>query len=210
MKILGIDEAGRGPVFGSLIVAGITCEEEEQATLMAMGVKDSKKLSKSKREAIFEELVSSFTYRVVEFTPREIDSRYLRRETLNQMEARAMVELINHFSPKVAYIDCIGPSTRRFSNLLANSGISCSLVVEHRADERYPVVSAASIIAKVTRDRKLDSFKQLYGDFGSGYPSDPKTRAFLEKHINETLPDFVRNSWRTLSRFKNRSLDSFE
>jgi|Deesub1362B_J571_1020462.scaffolds.fasta_scaffold02424_10 ribonuclease HII len=210
MKILGIDEAGRGPVLGSLIVAGVVCEEEEQATLMKIGVKDSKKLSPERREEIFEELVSSFTYRVVEFTPREIDSRHRRRETLNQMEARAMIDLINHFSPDVAYIDCIGPSTEKFASLLANAGIACSLVVEHRADERYPIVSAASIIAKVIRDRKLEMLKQEYGDFGSGYPSDPRTVAFLEEHIGKGLPPFVRNSWRTLSRFKNRSLDSFE
>jgi ribonuclease HII len=209
MKLLGIDEAGRGPVLGSLIVAGVVCREEELPELVKLGVRDSKKLSPARREELYEELTSSFEYRTVEITPAEIDSRHRRRESLNQMEARAMLKLIRHFSPEVAYIDCVGRSRQKFLELLSRGGVVCSLVVEHRADERYPVVAAASIIAKVVRDRRLEELRREYGDFGSGYPSDPRTVAFLKDNIS-ALPPFVRSSWRTLSRFKNRSLESFE
>ena len=206
MKVLGIDEAGRGPVLGSLIVAGVFCRDEELPKLQQLRVRDSKKLSRRRREQLFEELVSSFSYSFVELTPEEIDSRHRRRESLNQMEIRAILRLLDHFSPDVAYIDCIGPSAEKLLRILEEAGAPCRLVVEHKADERYPIVSAASIVAKVIRDRKLDALKREYGDFGSGYPSDPRTLDFLRRHISKP-PPFVRCSWRTLSRLKNRTLD---
>ncbi|WP_457555542.1 ribonuclease HII [Candidatus Pyrohabitans sp.] len=207
MKLLGIDEAGRGPVLGSLVIAGIVCMEDEIPELIKLGVRDSKTLSPARREELFAELTSCFSYSTVELTPQEIDSRHRRRESLNQMEARAMLSLIHRFSPEVAYIDCVGRSTQKFIHMLGN--VSCKLVVEHRADRRYPIVSAASIIAKVVRDRSLEELKQEYGDFGSGYPGDPRTVAFLKENLS-SLPPFVRTTWRTLSRIKNRSLESFK
>jgi len=195
-------------VLGSLIVAGVLCQREELDELVRLGVRDSKALSPARREQLYEDITSSFRWRTEEITPREIDARHRNGLSLNQLEARAMRRLIRHFSPGVAYIDCVGRSPRRFRQMLSAPGVNCSLVVEHRADERHPLVAAASIIAKVTRDRQLAELKRQYGDFGSGYPADPRTLSFLRENIH-SLPPFVRSSWRTLSRFRNLPLDSF-
>ncbi len=204
--IAGVDEAGRGPVIGPLVVAGVLAEEDDLEWLKKIGVKDSKQLTKSKRERIFDEIVSTFEYTTVFITPQEIDSTRKSGISLNLLEASAFCRIINKLTPKIAYIDCVGINTRKFEeNILKNLNVECSLVVEHKADANHPVVSAASIVAKVLRDREIENLKVEYGDFGSGYPSDPKTINFLEEAIfSGELPEFVRKSWATVERIKNR------
>jgi len=87
----------------------------------------------------------------------------------------------------------------------------CPLILEHKADEKYPVVSAASIIAKCERDRLIEELRAKIGDFGSGYPSDPRTRSFLMEAMRSgsMAGEYVRSSWRTLSRIAQRRLDEF-
>ncbi|NOZ83171.1 MAG: ribonuclease HII [Euryarchaeota archaeon] len=200
MLIAGVDEAGRGPVLGSMIIACITCTEDEIAELERLGVRDSKKLTPARREQIFEAL-SSYRWKIEEVTPEEIDRRFEAGKSLNAIQIEAVRRLLAAMKPDVAYIDSIGRS--RCRSLSAH----CRVIVESRADERYPVVSAASIIAKVLRDRKLEELRREYGDFGSGYPSDPKTLAFLKSHYPQ-LPHFVRRSWSTVRRLAQQKLTS--
>ncbi len=200
MLIAGVDEAGRGPVLGSMIVACFACAEDELSELEMLGVRDSKKLTPARREEIFEAL-TGYRWKVEEITPREIDRRIHSGKSLNVIQIEAVRRLLAALKPDVAYVDLIGRSGR------AELGAGCRVVMESRADERYPVVSAASIIAKVVRDRKLAELREKYGDFGSGYPSDPKTIAFLKRHYPE-LPHFVRKSWSTVRRLAQQKLTS--
>lgn len=205
--IAGLDEAGRGPVLGPLVVAGILIEEEDLKWLKKIGVKDSKQLTKKKREVIFDEIASSFKYQTVIITPSEIDSARNSGISLNSLELSAFCNIINYLTPEIAYIDCFGANTKKIEEyILGNLRIRCRLVVEHGADANHTVVGAASIIAKVLRDRELEALREEYGDFGSGYPSDPKTVNFLEKILAKDgeLPDFVRTSWATLKRLKRK------
>ena len=205
--ICGIDEAGRGPVLGSLVVAGLLCREGDIEILKSMGVRDSKQIDPGTRTKLYAELTSKFEYHVLEVTPDEIDAN-----NLNRLEAAKFAEVINTLKPKTAYVDCADVSPLNFKNHITTKiDIECSLVVEHKADERYHVVSAASIIAKVARDNHIENLKKEYGDIGSGYPSDPKTIAFLEEYFKKhrTFPHFARKKWKTLDRLRNFKLTDF-
>ena len=205
--ICGIDEAGRGPVLGSLMVAGLLCREEDIEILKSMGVRDSKQIDPGTRTKLYGELTSRIKYHVLEVTPDEIDA-----QNLNRLEAAKFAEVINALKPKTAYIDCADVSPQNFENhIIRKIEIECSLVVEHKADERHHVVSAASIIAKVARDTCIEDLKKEYGDIGSGYPSDPKTIAFLEEYFKKhrSFPHFARKKWKTLDRLRNFKLTDF-
>jgi len=112
----------------------------------------------------------------------------------------AMAKVIKKLNPAIAYVDSSDVRAERFANdILGLLPRKIRIVSEHHADEKYPVVSAASIIAKVTRDQKIDEIRKLHGEFGSGYPSDPRTIHFLRDWFmrNRSFPDFVRRSWKT-------------
>jgi ribonuclease HII len=206
--ICGIDEAGRGPVLGNLIIAGIICEKRDQDYLREMGIKDSKQLPPETREKLYDRIVSEFDYHVIRVKPSELN----KCKNLNLLEGMKFAEIINTLQPSVAYLDCADVSPKNFRNYVARHIFyPCDLVVEHKADERYPIVSAASIIAKVERDRDIEKLKIEYGEIGSGYPSDPKTRTFLENWLKEngSFPPFVRKKWKTLGRLGNSKLIDF-
>lgn len=205
--ICGIDEAGRGPVLGNLVIAGVLCREEDVELLESMGVKDSKKLDAKKRAKLYDELISQFKYHVLNVLPRELDA-----SNINRLEGVKFAEILNTLKPETAYVDCADVSPYNFKKYMSRKiDFECKLVVEHRADEKYPVVSAASIIAKVVRDEYIEDLKKEYGDIGSGYPSDPKTIAFIEEWFqkNRSFPHFVRKKWKTLNRIKNVKLTDF-
>ncbi|MBI5254026.1 MAG: ribonuclease HII [Euryarchaeota archaeon] len=207
--LCGIDEAGRGSVLGDLVIAGISCSEDEIERLEEIGVKDSKKLSRSERAKLYKKLVSEFEYLVVKITPPEIDKRSI---SLNKLEGEKFAEIINIIKPERAYVDCADVIPANFrSYIMKKLNRACELVIEHKADVAYPIVSAASIIAKVERDEGIKKLEEEYGDIGSGYPSDPKTIAFIENWYrkNHFMPSFVRKSWKTTSRVKNRRLSEF-
>jgi ribonuclease HII len=206
--ICGVDEAGRGPVLGSLVVAGVICEKKQEEDLKKIGVLDSKKLNAKSREKLYDQIISRFDYHSIKIQPLELD----RSKNLNLLEGMKFAEIINTLQPELAYLDCADAAPRNFHNYVAKHlSFKCNLVVEHKADEKYPIVSAASIIAKVERDRDIERLKQEYGDIGSGYPSDPKTVAFLEDWFkeNRSFPPFVRKSWKTLNRIVNSKLLDF-
>lgn len=205
MKVLGIDEAGRGPVIGPMVMVGFLIEEEVEEELRKMGVKDSKQLTPEEREELAEELRKMGKVFVKLIHPWQIDA-----ENLNRLERNVARAIIMEAKPDRVIIDGF---ERNLEKKLGVKGVE--IVAEPKADERYPVVSAASIIAKVTRDRMIEKLKRRYGEFGTGYPSDERTVKFLEELIREEkkIPDFVRKSWETTRRIiekeEQRTLDEF-
>jgi len=200
--ICGLDEAGRGPVLGPLILCGICFRETELRFLREIGVKDSKKLSPKRREelaSILKERCGSF--KIIELSPQEIDGRMKKRISLNQLELLKFVDIANELKANKIFVDAADTDEIRFGNTLkAKLKYSPEQVIsKHRADDIYPVVSAASILAKVKRDEIIENIKAEYGNIGSGYPSDSITINFLRKWIqkNRTPPPFARVSWKT-------------
>jgi ribonuclease HII len=204
MLICGVDDAGRGPVIGPLVIAGILVDELGVTDLINLGVRDSKTLSPKRREYLAREILKvAKDYRVVKVQPSEIDRVVEtggRLNRLNRLEARVMASIIRDLKPNVAYVDASDILPERFKqHILEELPFKVEVVSEHKADKNYPVVSAASIVAKVERDAEIEGLKRKYGDFGSGYVTDPKTINFLREWIERygSYPDFVRRSWRT-------------
>ncbi len=203
MRILGVDEAGRGCVMGPLVVAGVLIDARSQPKLLELGVKDSKILSRPRREQLAKKIsqIALDTY-IVKLSPAEIDKAVNNRRKLhklNRLEAQTMAKVIDALRPDVAIVDASDVLANRYKHHITEClSFSVQVISEHKADKNHPVVSAASIIAKVERDRDIDRLKGLYGDFGSGYMTDPATQTFLEilaKRCN-TYPDYVRRSWK--------------
>ncbi len=209
--ICGVDEAGRGPVIGPLVIAGVLASEEDFEALTQMGVKDSKKLAKNTRTRLYEEITKNYSYYSVKVAPRELDS--LRKKmTLNKIEAIKFAEIINKLKPEKAYVDAADAVPANFKKAIEETlKQPTTLIVEHKADETYPIVSAASIIAKVERDRIIEKLSQKYGNIGSGYPADPTTQRFLKEWYqkHKSFPDIVRESWKTIDAFKNSKITEF-
>ena len=197
--VCGIDEARRGPVLGCMVMCGALIEEEDLKKLIALKPRDSKLMTASEREHLYPKLLSVLKhYKVIIMQPDEIDKAVHGHGglNLNKLEAHKQAEILNEFNPEKAIIDCpsnnIDSYRLFFKKLLKNKKIE--LILEHNA-ERYPLVAAASIIAKVTGDREIEKIKKQIGkDFGSGYMSDPKTVEFLKNNF-ENYPELFRKSW---------------
>ena len=225
--VCGIDEAGRGPLIGPIVLAGVLIEEEKAVELKKLGVKDSKLLTPSRRKALFGKIIAAAAdYKIVIIPPEEIDEAVLGGKggelNLNWLEAdhsAAIISLLKP-SPDKAIID--SPSNnceaykKHLQQLLRKIGFvkEIELIVEHKADVNWPVVSAASILAKVTRDEQIEKIKEfVVEDFGSGYLTDQKTVEFFEKYFN-VYPDIFRKSWATykdkLTSKQQRKLEDFD
>jgi ribonuclease HII len=205
MKILGLDEAGRGCVLGPLVVGAFCCSEEKLEELVQTGATDSKKLSAKKRERILKLLPAVGEIRLHAITPAEIDGG-----NINALEEEAFISHILHFRPERVYIDApthpkgIPAVAARIRRALEPHMPLPELVIEPKADLTYPVAGAASIAAKVSRDEAIHSL----GPVGSGYPSDPVTRAWLTGFLRrgEEFPDCVRKRWGTIQNLRQQSL----
>ncbi|MEM1586284.1 MAG: ribonuclease HII [Candidatus Bathyarchaeia archaeon] len=207
MLICGVDDAGRGPVIGPLVIAGVLVDEDGLQKLIQLKVRDSKTLSPKRRNELAAQILGVVrNYSVIKVQPWEIDSvieRGKKFNRLNRLEARIMARIISELKPDIAYVDASDVLPERFKqHILEELPFKVEIISEHKADKTYPVVSAASIIAKVERDREIEILKRKYGDFGSGYPTDPKTISFLRNWIEKhnSYPDFVRKSWKTAKR----------
>ena len=200
MKILGIDEAGRGPVIGPLIIAGVMVEEGDESKFK--GVKDSKLLSHGKRVELDKIIKSNSKYKIIEVSPREIDEALLSEHlNLNWLEAQKQAEIINELKPDKAIIDCPSPNCSAYENYLMGllKSKEVILVVEHKADIKYPTCSAASILAKVRREEEMKKIKEKYGDTGPGYPANPVTKKFVAENF-EKYPEIFRKTWSTFKK----------
>ena len=207
MRIAGVDEAGRGSVIGHLVIAGVSVEGNNLPKLADIGVKDSKLLSPQKRETLVPQIRKlALNTHVLFLSPVEIDrvvETGKRLHRLNRFEAQAMARVIAILKPDVAYVDASDVITGRFKEHISeNLDFTLKIVSEHKADITYPIVSAASIIAKVERDRAISSLQKKHGKLGCGYPSDSNTINFLGDWIRKfgSYPDFVRKSWKTSKR----------
>ena len=210
MKRLGIDEAGRGCVLGPLVVGAFLVDASTtDEALIAAGAADSKRLSASRREEARERLQQVGTPFIHHISAQDIDGG-----NLNHLEEQAICHLIQQTRPDAVFIDALGhPSTipRTIERLRAVLGPSLSHVtiqMEPKADHTYPVVGAASIFAKTDRDNTLADLKPEFGDFGSGYPSDPKTKQWLNQwnDTREDWPYFVRTRWGTIRALAQQSM----
>lgn len=215
--IAGCDEAGRGPVFGPMVLCGAMFEPGALPGLKAAGVRDSKLLSPSRREALARLIVEkALKIEIVELPPAEIDEmRLVKKINLNEIEAMTFAKILDRLKPKIAYVDSADVNAARFKETIQRyMKTKTELVAEHYADRTYPAVSAASIVAKVRRDQRIAELRQLYGDLGSGYSSDSRTITFLERWVQEhgELPEFARHSWETAQRIleqtKQRKLNT--
>jgi len=201
LREIGVDEAGRGPVIGSLFVAGVLNYDG----LEELGVKDSKRLSASRREHLAKIIEDATEVYVVAMTASEIDKAREER-TLNKITVELFSKVINHFQPARAFVDAADVKPERFAaNLRSNyKGVGeLGIISEWKADDHYPVVSAASIVAKVHRDRSIRVLEAEIGaEIGSGYPADLKTIQFLKGLLKEkeldNIPAYVRRSWKTV------------
>jgi ribonuclease HII len=209
MLVGGVDEAGRGSVLGPLAVAGVSLDSSRLKELEALGVKDSKLLTSNERESLYVEILKiCFTVMVSRIHPREIDT-YVRRgrkyRRLNYLEAIHMAKVIDSLGAEEVFVDAPDKNPERWTGEL-ESLLTCKprIVAEHRADVNYVIVSAASIVAKVERDQDVADLREIHGEFGSGYPSDPETIEFLRSWMKKenSRPEFARKSWKTWRRIE--------
>jgi len=222
--LLGIDDAGRGPVIGPMILAGCVIDEATEKDFRVLGVRDSKQITPKRREFLAKEIKEkSKSYKVISISPEKIDTSSEKGLKLNELEAIACAKIINHLNENLegegkvkVVLDCPSISIVKWSNFLkshidnlSNLEISC----EHKADRNHISVSAASILAKSKREEEMDKLKKEFGeDMGSGYPSDPKTKKFLAKNKdNEKMSKIFRKTWKTwkeaVSKSKQKKLD---
>ena len=196
VKICGVDDAGRGSVLGPLVIAGVAMNKRKTYMLKKIGVCDSKQLSPQRRDKLYSEIIDLVdAYHIVKIQPRSIDAS-VRDHKLNFLEAKYMARVVQHLAADRSYVDSCDVNTTRFGKVISEMSGNHTVCSYHHADSRFVIVSAASILAKVTRDRAIAKLRQ-HNNLGSGYPADPKTKKFLVTYYtkNKTFPTFVRKSW---------------
>lgn len=216
-KIIGIDEAGKGPLIGSLFV-GFSIKELEkkedlekfQKELKEMGVKDSKLIPLDKIDQLYEKLQNIIRAKFVQLTPTLIDSHNKKGGKLNELEIQGIIQILETEKPNLVIIDALTANPNRFKNEIAQRlTFKCEIIAENKADTNFPLVGAASIIAKGLREKEIAQIKQnIKIDCGSGYCHDPTTIEFLKQHYNNKEFDFIfRKSWQT---YKNIITEKLE
>lgn len=206
MKVIGgCDEAGRGCVVGPLVVAGATFAESDIPKLVRMGVRDSKQLSAGRREKLFPKIMELAKLTATEY----IEPPQMLAGMLNRLEIMAMANVGNAVRPDVYYVDACDADAKKFERaLIKHIDNGTYVVAEHKADSTYPSVSAASIIAKVNRDRAVakirnEAIEMGFPDMGSGYPGDQMTVTFLRAYAKSgsgSLDHQIRKNWDTWRR----------
>jgi len=206
MLVCGVDEAGRGSVLGPLVIAGVSMSRSKIKKLSAMGVKDSKKLTPAAREKLYKKIIEfADDYYIAKINPKTID-RSVNKHQLNSLEAKYMAKVISKLNPNISYVDSCDVNPKRFGQKISKLSNSKKIRSYHHADSRFVIVSAASILAKVTRDKAIERLRKHH-DVGSGYPSDSKTMNFLSNYFldRKKIPDFVRASWKPVKILTEKS-----
>jgi ribonuclease HII len=207
VQICGIDDAGRGSMLGPLVIAGISLHKNKISKLKSLGAKDSKQLSPKNREILYKKIITLVDdYYVTKISPKSIDAS-VKKHGLNHLEAKYMAKVISKLSPATSYVDSCDVDPQRFGKEISSLTNNSKIYSYHHADSRFVVVSAASIIAKVTRDKAISQLRKKY-DLGSGYPSDSKTLNFVKTYyeLHKTLPVFVRKSWKPTKKILGQSV----
>ncbi|VVB66959.1 Ribonuclease HII [Candidatus Norongarragalina meridionalis] len=205
MVVVGVDEAGRGPVLGPLVICAYAVEESELPGLKKAGVKDSKLLTHEKRMALVPLLLEKGTAALEIITAEEITALMRKKISLNEIEAQRGAEAIKKVmdGASCVYVDSPDPIPRKFANRLYKYlPQKLKIVSENKADYKYVVVGAASVIAKEKRDEEIDAIKrELKCDFGNGYSHDEATIHFLTQHKDDPrLQKYIRHEWATAKR----------
>ncbi|MEM5792839.1 MAG: ribonuclease HII [Candidatus Aenigmatarchaeota archaeon] len=193
----------RGSVIGPLVICGVLATDEQEKKLKKIGVKDSKLLTPKKREELSKKIEEIVTHTIILRIPaHRIDSSRKNGINLNQLEAIKMAEIINIGNPNKVFLDAPSYNTEKFKNylltMLENKNIE--IIAENYADKKYPIVSAASIMAKVDRDEQIKKLEEEIGEpIGVGYPHDELTIKHIEKIVKEgkKIPLYVRTTWDT-------------
>ncbi len=202
--VAGLDEAGRGSILGNLFIAIVDADESTIRKMKKWGVKDSKLLSPKKREELSEKIKANTKWAITSLNPQEIDGRFGNGLNLNKLEAIKYADLINKIKPEKAIIDCPSPNIIAFRNLLKRFiETNTELIVEHKADLKYTIVGAASILAKTERDKHINALSEMCGvNLGSGYPSDPIAMKGVNKLMNTEYSVYIRKSWEPYLRIR--------
>jgi len=206
VQICGIDDAGRGSMLGPLVIAGVSLNKSKIRKLSALGVKDSKKLTPKTREELYKKIISLVdSYYVAKISPKSIDSS-VAKHGLNQLEAKYMAKVVSKLDADTSFVDSCDVNPQRFGKEISRLSNNKKIRSYHHADSRFIVVSAASIVAKVTRDRAIARLRVEH-DVGSGYPSDRKTISFVEKYYQsqKIIPSFVRKSWKPTQKITSKN-----
>ncbi|MCL4379373.1 MAG: ribonuclease HII [Candidatus Marsarchaeota archaeon] len=231
MIICGGDEAGRGALIGPLVVAIVSVRKSNEHKLAEIGVRDSKLLSRRRRENLYDAIKGiAQDVKVSKIYPKEINEAMRSGVSLNELEATHFAKLFDRLSGQVGslYLDSPDVIAEKFGmrvNMLSKKptrvkGISqkgvgtgsyTKVIAEHKADSKYPVVSAASIIAKVERDWEIDRIADEVGiDLGSGYPADAYTIGAIKENLkSEVLKRHIRQYWQTMDEIKQTRLVNF-
>ncbi|HOB18424.1 MAG TPA: ribonuclease HII [Candidatus Methanoculleus thermohydrogenotrophicum] len=197
--ICGVDEAGKGSVLGPMVIAAVGCRDA--GDLAPLPIRDSKALRPKQREAIYEILLRDFAISIVTIDAAGIDEARSRM-SMNECVAELHAEALMGLRPRLAYVDACDVNAERYGKTVSNHlDFPCEIIAEHRADARHKIVGAASVVAKVTRDRAIRDLSERYGMIGSGYPSDPVTIEFLRRYIRNygSPPPCARRSWKTVA-----------
>lgn len=197
VQICGVDDAGRGSMLGPLVIAGISLDKTKLRKLSALGVKDSKQLTPIKRKELYKKILSLVDdYYIAKIPPKSIDIS-VKNHGLNLLEAKYMAKVISKLDSDTSFVDSCDVNPKRFGKEISRLSNNRKIRSYHHADSKFIVVSAASILAKVTRDRAIERLRKNH-DVGSGYPSDRKTINFVKKYYKseKSMPNFVRKSWK--------------
>jgi len=208
MLKLGIDDAGRGPVIGPMVLAGVLIDSELEKELRKEGVKDSKLLKPEKREELAEIIRNkALSYKIMIVMPKEIDGSINDGVNLNRIEAIKAGNIIDKINKEVrdkiiVTVDCPSRNLVRWGKIMEThieNKENLDIKVEYEADLNHISVGAASILAKTTRDKEIKKIKsKIDQDIGSGYPSDPKTKKFLRTHVEKYPDEYIfRETWMT-------------
>ena len=220
MLTLGIDDAGRGPLIGPMILAGVILDKNGEAFLKKRGIADSKTISHPVRIEMAKMIKeTALGFYLVKSTPEEIDSSLTGGVNLNTLEAIKTASIINHLNDgkkMKVIVDCPSVNTSAWKGTLINyikNSENLDILCEHKADANHVSVSAASILAKVAREEEVALIKNKFGDTGSGDPSDPLTIDFLRKNFkNKEYNDIIRKSWasyKNLDEGKQKKIGEF-
>ncbi len=210
--ICGVDEAGKGPVVGPMVVAAVAVENAKD--IEDLGVKDSKQLTPARRKELANIIKEKFVFAVEIIEAEKVDV-YRKQNKLNELNREAFEKLISKLDPNVAYVDAADVNEHRFGKRIKEKLTNekdTDVISMHKADAKIDVVAAASIIAKETREDEIRKLKNEIGNFGSGYPSDERTIKFLKTFYadNGKWPTGTRKSWKTLERIRPvKTLDDF-
>ena len=204
MKICGIDDAGRGSMIGPLVIAGVSIKKQNLKYLRSIGVRDSKKLTPAMREILYKKILKIVDdYYVVKITPKTLD-RSVSKHNLNHLEAKNMAKIVLKLKSNVSYVDSCDVDYKRFGREISSLSSNAKIKSYHHADSRFVTVAAASIIAKVSRDRAIHRLNKNF-NLGSGYPSDKKTILSVKKILSKKKSEsFIRMSWKPVQKIVSK------